>query len=64
MSRLREISLFECDVRVLRNGFCKLTQINGFLGLDWRAADHELQGDRFLHKIWYLGMCSSSLIRH
>jgi cation-transporting ATPase 13A3/4/5 len=23
MSRLREISLFECDVRVLRNGFCK-----------------------------------------
>lgn len=24
MRRLRDISLFECDVRVLRNGFCKL----------------------------------------
>src|ERR1700722_15165418 len=23
MKRLREISRFECDVRVLRNGFCK-----------------------------------------
>jgi cation-transporting ATPase 13A3/4/5 len=23
MKRLREISLFECDTRVLRNGFCK-----------------------------------------
>lgn len=26
MRRLREISLFDCDVRVLRNGFCKSTQ--------------------------------------
>lgn len=25
MRRLREISLFECDARVLRNGFCELT---------------------------------------
>lgn len=25
MRRLREISLFECDVRVLRNGFCMQT---------------------------------------
>src|SRR5271156_1922902 len=24
MKRLREISRFECDVRVLRNGFCRL----------------------------------------
>ena len=24
MRRLREISRFECDVRVLRNGFCKI----------------------------------------
>ena len=23
MKRLREISRFECDIRVLRNGFCK-----------------------------------------
>ena len=23
MKRLREVSRFECDVRVLRNGFCK-----------------------------------------
>lgn len=26
MRRLREISLFECDARVLRNGFCESTQ--------------------------------------
>lgn len=25
MSRLREVSRFECDVRVLRNGFCTIS---------------------------------------
>ena len=28
MSRLREISLFDCDVRVLRNGFCKIDTLS------------------------------------
>lgn len=27
MKRLREISLFECDTRVLRNGFCKYSSV-------------------------------------
>lgn len=28
MKRLREISRFECDIRVLRNGFCKLLPLS------------------------------------
>lgn len=31
MRRLREMSLFECDVRVLRNGFCELSLLHFFL---------------------------------
>lgn len=38
MKRIREISRFECDIRVLRNGFCK-TQI--FHPVDSRLTDLE-----------------------
>lgn len=31
MKRLREISRFECDIRVLRNAFCKLDILDLFV---------------------------------
>lgn len=64
MRRLREISLFDCDVRVLRNGFCRLL-------LDFPIRHHihansqsQLQGDLFPPRIWYLEMSLNSLIPH
>lgn len=54
MSRLREISLFECDVRVLRNGFCEFIQcIILLIGVNWSY----LQGGPFPPKSWFLVMC-------
>jgi hypothetical protein len=34
MRRLREISRFECDVRVLRNGFCKCVLLSSMARAD------------------------------
>ena len=54
MSRLREISLFECDVRVLRNGFCEFIQcIFLLIDVNWSY----LQGGPFPPKSWFLVMC-------
>lgn len=58
MRRLRDISLFDCDVRVLRNGFC---ESNASLR-PCRSVDHIVpfillyllifpQGDRSPHRI-------------
>ena len=58
MKRLREISTFECDIRVLRNGFCEF--------LDARNNSYTItntfQGDMLLLKSLSLAMYMRSLI--
>src|SRR5450755_317077 len=59
MERLREISRFECGVRVLRNGFCKPVPLT----TDDCETNCHVKGAQCFHVTSYQAMCTKYLIR-
>lgn len=57
MKRLREISRFECDVRVLRNGFCMVALVP----IETRSLT-DAQGNTSAREISFRAMFTNSVI--